>query len=182
MKQIKHQQFQQQDLFGSVKESKPIRKKFISIYRVSLVRDEHIKFEQTSLSNSSQAQDVIRNLINAQGQPDREQFCILMLDAKNKTIGLNIVSTGNLTSASVHPREVLKPAILANAAAMILAHNHPSGELIPSAEDKAITKRIIQAARIMGISVYEHLIIGMGDNQYFSFADQGLIQEAYEQG
>jgi len=182
MNQIKNQQFQQQDLFGSVTESKPTRRKFISIYRVSLVRDEHINFEQTSLSNSSQAQDVIRNLINAQGQPDREQFCILMLDAKNKTIGLNIVSTGNLTSASVHPREVLKPAILANAAAMILAHNHPSGELIPSAEDKAITKRIIQAARIMGISVHEHLIIGMGDNQYFSFADQGLIQEAYEQG
>jgi DNA repair protein RadC len=182
MNQIKNQQVQQQDLFGSVTETKPKRRKFISIYRVSLVRDEHIKFEQTNLSNSSDAQDVIRNLIKFQGQPDREQFCVLLLDAKNKTIGLNIVSTGNLTSASVHPREVLKPAILANAAAIILAHNHPSGELIPSAADKAITKRIIQAARIMGITVHEHLIIGIEDDQYFSFADQGLIQEEYEQG
>jgi DNA repair protein RadC len=181
MRQIKHQQFQQQNLFGSISESKPTRRKFISIYRVSLVRDEHIKFDQTRLSGSSDAQAVIRNLIKLQGQSDREQFCVLLLDAKNKTIGLNIVSTGSLSSAMVHPREVLKPAILANASAMILAHNHPSGELTPSPQDKAITKKIIQASSIIGITVHEHLIISMEDNCYFSFADQGLIQEAYEQ-
>ena len=179
MKQIKHQLFQQQDLFGSISESKPIREKFISIYRVSLVRDEHIKFEQTRLNRSSEAQAIIRNLINAQGQPDREQFCVLLLDAKNKTIGLNIVSTGSLSSATVHPREVLKPAILSNASAMILAHNHPSGELIPSPEDKAITRRIIQASSIIGITVHEHLIISMDEDRYFSFADQGMIKDAY---
>jgi len=133
------------------------------------------------LSGSSQAQVVIRNLINAQGQPDREQFCVLLLDAKNKNIGLNIVSTGSLSSASVHPREVLKPAILANASAMILAHNHPSGELIPSSADKAITKRIIQASSIIGITVHEHLIISMDEGRYFSFADQGMIKDAYAQ-
>jgi len=181
MRQIKHQQFQQQNLFGSVAESKPVRRKFISIYRVSLVRDEHIKFDQTRLTGSADAQAVIRNLIKLQGQSDREQFCVLLLDAKNKTIGLNIVSTGSLSSAMVHPREVLKPAILANASAMILAHNHPSGELTPSPQDKAITKKIIQASSIIGITVHEHLIISMEDDCYFSFADQGLIQEAYEQ-
>ena len=133
------------------------------------------------MSGSSEAQVLIRNLINAQGQPDREQFCVLLLDAKNKTIGLNIVSTGSLSSASVHPREVLKPAILANASAMILAHNHPSGELIPSAEDKAITKRIIQASNIIGITVHEHLIISMDEDRYFSFADQGMIKDAYDE-
>ncbi len=181
MRRIKHQHFQQQDLFSSISETKPTRRKFIPVYRISLVRDEHIKFEQTRLSSSSEAQIVIRNLINALGQPDREQFCVLLLDAKNKTIGLNIVSTGSLSSAAVHPREVLKPAILANASAMILAHNHPSGELMPSAEDKAITKRIIQASRIMGITVHEHLIISMEEDQYFSFADQGLIKDAYDE-
>jgi DNA repair protein RadC len=179
MKKLNHQQFQQQDLFGSISESKPARRKFISVYRVSLVRDEHIKFEQTRLSNSSEAQAIIRNLIKLQGQPDREQFCVLLLDAKNKTIGLNIVSTGSLSSATVHPREVLKPAILANASAIILAHNHPSGELVPSAEDKAITRRIIQASIIIGITVHEHLIVGMEEDQYFSFADQGMIKDAY---
>ena len=179
MRRIKQQQFQQQNLFGSISESEPVRRKFISIYRVSLVRDEHIKFVQTRLSGAADAQAVIRNLIKFQGQPDREQFCVLLLDAKNKTIGLNIVSTGSLSSAMVHPREVLKPAILSNASAMILAHNHPSGELIPSDEDKTITKRIIQASRIMGITVHEHLIISMDEDRYFSFADQGLIKDAY---
>jgi len=181
MKQSKHQRFQQQDLFSSIAESKPIRRKFISVYRVSLVRDEHIKFEQTRLSTSSEAQSVIRNLIVDRGQPDREQFCVLLLDTKNKTIGLNIVSTGGLSSATVHPREVLKPAILSNAAAIILAHNHPSGELTPSPQDKAITKRIIQASEIMGITVHEHLIISMEDERYFSFADAGLIKDTYDQ-
>jgi len=181
MKKLKQQQLQQQDLFSSISESKPVRRKFISVYRVSLVRDEHIKFEQARLNNASEAQSIIRKLIEERGQPDREQFCILLLDTKNKIIGLNIVSTGGLSSATVHPREVLKPAILANAAAIILAHNHPSGELTPSPEDKAITKRIIQASDIMGITIHEHLIISMGDERYFSFADQGLIKDAYDQ-
>ncbi len=181
MKQLKYQQFQQQDLFSSIAESKPIRRKFISVYRVSLVRDEHLKFEQKNLNNSSEAQSMVRKLIEERGQPDREQFCILLLDTKNKIIGLNIVSTGGLSSASVHPREVLKPAILANAAAIILAHNHPSGELTPSPQDEAITRRIIQASEIMGITIHEHLIVSLEDDRYFSFADQGLIKDAYDE-
>ena len=64
---------------------------------------------------------------------------------------------------------------------MILAHNHPSGELIPSSADKAITKRIIQASSIIGITVHEHLIISMDEGRYFSFADQGMIKDAYAQ-
>ena len=76
---------------------------------------------------------------------------MLMLNAKNITIGMNIVSVGGVSSAPVHPREVLKPAILANACALILAHNHPSGDLTPSNADKAITQKIIHASDIIGI-------------------------------
>ena len=114
------------------------------------------------------------------GQPDREQFCVILLNAKNEIIGLNIVATGCLISAQVHPREVLKPAILANSAAMILCHNHPSNDPAPSQEDIAVTKNIVQAAKIMGIHVHEHLIINMDDDRYYSFADHGLIQSAYD--
>ena len=153
------------------------RKKLISIYRVSLVRDKGIKFGEETLSSPKQAQRIMKSLIEVQGQPDREQFCILMLNAKNKIIGLNIVSTGDLSSAKVHPREVLKPAILANSASLILCHNHPSGILTPSAEDIAITEKIIKAAGIMGITVHEHLIISMDDDSFYSFAEHGLIPE-----
>jgi DNA repair protein RadC len=147
----------------------------ISVYRVSLVKDESVSFGNVRLANSQEAQALIQNLILTKGQPDREQFVVALLNAKNEMIGLNIVSVGALSSAPVHPREVLKPAILANAAAMILAHNHPSNDLEPSPDDIAITNKIIRAAEIIGIQVHEHLIINMDDDRYYSFADQGII-------
>ena len=106
---------------------------------------------------------------------------MILLNSKNEIIGLNIVSTGDLSSAKVHPREVLKPAILSNSAAMILSHNHPSGNLSPSPEDIEITSTIVQASKIMGIQVHEHLIISMQDDSYFSFADHGIIKKIYDE-
>jgi len=103
-----------------------------------------------------------------------------MLNAKNKIIGLNIVSVGVLSSAPIHPREVLKPAILANSSAMILCHNHPSNDVSPSNDDLEVTRKIIKAADIIGIQVHEHLIINMEDNRFFSFADEGYIKRFYD--
>ena len=142
-----------------------------------LVRDQHLPFEQSTLSDSQQAQSIIRKLIKTYGQSDREQFCVVLLNTKNAFIGLNIVSTGAVSYAHVSPREVLKPAILANAAAMILSHNHPSGDVSPSREDEAITIRIVQACHIIGIQVHEHLIISLCDDRYYSFARQWHDQE-----
>ena len=155
--------------------------KFVSVYRVSLIKDKSISFGQQQMNNSQEAQAIIHQLIKTQGQPDREQFCVILLNAKNEIIGLNIVSIGGLSSASVHPREVLKPAILANSAAMILSHNHPSNDLKPSSEDLAITKRIVQASELIGIHVHEHIIISMDDDRYYSFADNGIIKRFYDE-
>ena len=168
----------QQSLFGAP-DNCTKRCKFISAFRITLVKDRRVEFEQCQMANSQQAQPLVKKLIETQGQPDREQFCVILLNSKNETIGLNIVSIGNLSSAPVHPREVLKPAILSNSAAMILSHNHPSGDMSPSPEDIAITKVIVQASKIMGIQVHEHLIISMHDDNYFSFADNGLISRMY---
>jgi DNA repair protein RadC len=129
----------QQNLFPA--SSDPPTNRSISVYRVSLVKDESVSFGNVRLANSQEAQALIQNLILTKGQPDREQFVVALLNAKNEMIGLNIVSVGALSSAPVHPREVLKPAILANSAAMILAHNHPSNDLEPSPDDIAITKK-----------------------------------------
>lgn len=153
--------------------------KFISVYRVSLVKDNHVQFEQTPVCSAPEAQRIIQKLITTLGQPDREQFCVILLNTKNRIIGLNIVSVGDLSSAVVHPREVLKPAILANASCMILCHNHPSEDLVPSAQDKKITAKIVKAASIMGITVHEHLIINMENDRYYSFYENGLIQKIY---
>jgi len=167
--------FEQQSLFETHVPKKS-HNKFISVFRVSLVKDRRVSFESSRVNNSAQAQSILRKLIETQGQQDRENFCVVLLSAKNEIIGLNFCAIGGLSSATIHPREVLKPAILANSAALILCHNHPSGDPTPSPEDMEITTRIIQAANIMGITVHEHLIISMHDDRYYSFADNGLIK------
>jgi DNA repair protein RadC len=102
---------------------------------------------------------------------DREQFVICGLDAKHKLIGINVVSTGSLTLAIVHPREVFKPLILMNAGAWLCAHNHPSGDITPSPEDRVLTKRLREAGELFGITLLDHLILT--EERYYSFADQG---------
>jgi DNA repair protein RadC len=154
---------------------------FVSIYRVSLVKDGTVSFGEERLSCSQQAQCLIQNLILQKGQPDREQFVVAMLNSKNVLIGLNIVSVGGLSSAPVYIREVLKPAIIANSAAIILCHNHPSNDLQPSADDIMVTRKIIHAAEIIGIRVHEHIIINMENDRYYSFADNGIIQQLYSE-
>jgi DNA repair protein RadC len=103
----------------------------------------------------------------------RECFVGVFLDSKNRVLAMELLFEGTLTASSVYPREVIRAAIDHNSAALIFAHNHPSGEPRPSAEDWAITRQLVFAGRIMGITVHEHMIIG--DNRYFSFADQGHI-------
>jgi DNA repair protein RadC len=168
----------QQDIFRT--QSDQSASKSISVYRVCLVKDATVSFGQSFVSNSHQAHSLIQNLILTRGQPDRESFVVAMLNAKNIIIGLNIVSVGVLSSAQVHPREVLKPAILANSAPMILCHNHPSNDLSPSVDDLEVTRKIIKAADIVGIQVHEHLIINMENDKFYSFADQGIIKRIYE--
>jgi DNA repair protein RadC len=171
--------FAQQCLFRTP--SNQSASKSISVYRVCLVKDATVSFGQEAfVNNSHQAHALIQNLILTRGQPDREQFVVALLNAKNHIIGLNIVSVGVLSSAPIHPREVLKPAILANSSAMILCHNHPSNDLSPSVDDLEVTRKIIKAADIVGIQVHEHLIINMEDKRFFSFADEGIIKKIYD--
>lgn len=105
----------------------------------------------------------------------RECFKVLFLDARNRVISDRTLFEGTLSSSAVYPREVVQAALEQNAAALIFAHNHPSGDPSPSPDDVAITRQLVFACRVMGITVHEHLVIG--DNQYFSFADRGYIAE-----
>lgn len=94
---------------------------------------------------------------------DREMLYALHLDAKNRIIAMELVSMGSLTNSTIHPREVFKGAILNNSASVILVHNHPSGDAKPSKEDTEITKRVIAAGEILGISVIDHIVLGNGE-------------------
>ncbi len=102
----------------------------------------------------------------------KEQFHVILLDGKNRPLKDVRVSEGTLTASLVHPREVFVPVIEESAAAIILVHNHPSGDPTPSAEDVAITHRLREVGELMGVRVLDHVVIGHG--RYVSFADEGL--------
>jgi len=102
-----------------------------------------------------------------------EEMMVVHLDAKNKPIGWQIISQGSLTLSIVHPREVFKGAILANSAAIVLAHNHPSGDPTPSSEDRELTSRLKMAGELLGIRLVDHIIVC--DKSYRSFADEGWL-------
>lgn len=104
---------------------------------------------------------------------DREHFRIIHLSTRNNVLGISQVSVGSLNSSIVHPRECFKEAIKRNANAVILLHNHPSGDPAPSREDLDITKRLVEGGKILGIEVLDHVIIG--DKRYVSLKEQSAI-------
>ena len=104
-----------------------------------------------------------------------ERFKTIFLDPKNQVIEEKTLFEGTVDSSAVYPREVIKDALRYEASALIFAHNHPSGDPEPSLSDKEITRDLVFAARVVQIKVLDHIIIG--NDRYFSFADQGLIDE-----
>ena len=103
---------------------------------------------------------------------DRENFVAVLLNTKNEVVEYPTISVGTLSSSLVHPREVFKPAIRASAAGIVLAHNHPSGKVEPSREDREVTRRLVEASEIIGIEVLDHVILGDG---YFSMKEHGML-------
>ena len=104
---------------------------------------------------------------------DREQLCVACLDTKNRLIRTATISLGTLNSSMAHPRECFKAAIMSSAAAVIFAHNHPSGDPTPSREDIELTKALMRAGEVLGIEVLDHVVIG--DGVFASLRERGLI-------
>ena len=102
-----------------------------------------------------------------------EVFAILCLSTKHRAIAYHEVSRGTLDATLVHPREVFKAALLSNAASIILTHNHPSGDPTPSPDDHQLTRRLVDAGRLIGVEVLDHIIVG--DGRYFSFREGGRL-------
>ena len=114
-------------------------------------------------------QDVADFLMPRLRYAAKEQFVVILLNNKNKVIGTEVVSEGSLSSSIVHPREVYAPAILHLAAAIVVAHNHPSGDPKPSIEDEEITRQLLRSGKVLGIPMIDHVIIG--DGNYYSFLE-----------
>jgi len=163
-----------QTLFGTetitTSKPKPIKFKVIKpVYETLTVRDEvSIYFGRDRYTDPQQVFDAFRWLRHE----SKEWFIGLHLDGKNRIICIDIISIGSLNQSIVHPRETFKTALLSSAAALILVHNHPTGDPTPSTEDLSITRRLREAGEILGVKVLDHIIIG---ETFTSFVSQGLM-------
>jgi DNA repair protein RadC len=146
-------------------------RKFIYSYRLKLVKESSVAYPATILDNTDVAAKLANYYINDR---DRETMITMALNTSNQITGINTVSIGSLDTTSANPREVFKFAILANAASIVLAHNHPSGNSNPSAGDIKFTKQIADAGEIIGITLLDHIIIGH-DSENFSMKSEELF-------
>lgn len=143
--------------------------KRINIVRLKMVREASLLYPQRRIR---MAKDVVELFLSFLDETDREQFFLLCLNTKNEPTALHTVSIGSLDASIVHPREVFKTAILSNAASVIVAHNHPSGDPTPSREDIQVTRNLQQAGEVLGITVLDHIVVGT-EGAYYSLKEKG---------
>ena len=162
-------------LFGAETMTVPRRpikfKQIRAIMETLEVREEVAQYLQADRRYTAPAQ--VAEIFSFLHNEVKEHFFTVHLDGKNRILCLDLVSVGSLNQSIVHPREVFKTSLITSAAALLLVHNHPTGDPTPSAEDIAITRRLKEAGEIIGIKVLDHVIVGT--EGYLSFVERGLL-------
>ena len=148
--------------------------KRITKYKLELVKESSKVYEvESKVSSPSGVRDYLEQIFKLSIQAE-EVVVILVLDSKNSVIGAFEVSRGSLNTSMAHPREVFKRALLLNGASIILAHNHPSGDVTPSKEDISITRRLVDGGKLLGVELLDHVIVGE-DGDFMSFKQDELL-------
>jgi DNA repair protein RadC len=149
-----------------------------NIFGIKLVQEVARRFLREKMMSRPvchSSREVFDFLYHSLRDSKKEKFKVLFLDAKNYILDEKTFFEGTVDSSAVYPREIMKSAIRYNASSLIFVHNHPSGDPGPSESDKDITKELVFAANIIQLKVLDHIIIG--NNCYFSFADEGMIED-----
>ena len=123
------------------------------------------------LTSTEESKAFFRNYWKDNPAHDQEKFVVACLDTKNRVQCVVVVTIGTLDASLVHPREVFKPAIIEGASAVVLSHNHPSGDTTPSREDHTVTDRLTEAGKLLGITVLDHIIHGDGTGHVCSIRE-----------
>ena len=138
-------------------------------YKISAKRSE-----MPIISETNEAKKLMVGLFDEDQIEYRESFCVAFLNRRNRVLGVSRLFDGGITSCAVDQKVIFQHALLANASAILLAHNHPSGNPIPSSEDRKLTDNICKCGDILGIKVLDHIIVS-SDSESFSFSENGLI-------
>ena len=144
----------------------------IDIMKLQQVSEKRVEYQIDKINSPQKVYDLAKDILKLHLQSE-EQFYILCLNTKKQINAIHLVSQGDVNSSIVHPREVFKRALLSNATALILLHNHPTGDSHPSENDNQITKRLQNAGDIMGVRILDHLIICK--NEFYSYKGDGKI-------
>lgn len=144
--------------------------KRVNIVSLRMVRESSILYKDRKIKSPEDGFKLMKEFL---GDVDREYFVVVCLDTKNQPTNINICHVGSLNASIVHPRECFKPAIISNAASIIVYHNHPSLDPTPSREDCEVTKRLVEVGKIIGIDVLDHII--MGGDRYVSLKEKGYV-------
>jgi DNA repair protein RadC len=149
-----------------------------NVFGLKLIQEisrRFLKEKMVSRPYCQSSKEVFDYLYHSLRDLKKEKFKVLFLDAKNNILKEITIFEGTVDSSAVYPREIVKEALRCDASSLIFVHNHPSGDPEPSASDREITRELVFAASVMQLKVLDHIIIG--NNRYFSFADEGLIEE-----
>lgn len=149
---------------------KHLPRKRVDIVSLRLVKEKSLMYKYRAIRSPENAYQLFKQFL---GELDREYFVVMALDVKNQPTSINICHIGSLNASIVHPREVLKTAILSNAASILILHNHPSGQATPSPEDIEVTNRLAKACDLMGIDLLDHLVVG--DDSFISLKEKGYM-------
>jgi len=150
----------------------------LDVVKIRLVREDPLAPDRI-IDNPTSAVEVMAEELS---EYDREVFCVLNLRNDKSVINMNIVSMGSLTSSHAHPRDVFKSSILSNAAAVILMHNHPSGQVQPSAADYNVTKQLAECGKMLDIPVLDHIVVsGRDPASRYSFLEHGELGKSHAQ-
>ena len=147
------------------------RMRIIPRIKVSMVKEADVVFCANPIRTPSQVETLVRDFI---GPSDREHFIVVHLSTRHIVTAIETISIGTISASLVHPREVFKSAIVKSSAGIIVAHNHPSGNVNPSEEDLSITRRLVEVGELIGVEVLDHVIVG-GESDTYSMRENGQI-------
>ena len=151
-----------------------IKKDIHSMIREVTVQFKPLNTERITVDNPARVSEFVQDKI---GNDARESFILLCIGNKNEVVSYSVISIGTVTEAIVHPREVFLPAIMTKASGIIVAHNHPSGVNLPSRQDIETTKRLVEAGKVIGIPLVDHIIVGFNHpaGSFYSMRENGYI-------
>lgn len=151
-----------------IRENEP--RKRVNIVTVKMVKEASLLYKDRTIRSPQDAADLFRQYM---GDADREHFVVMALNTKNQPTAIHTCHIGSLNASLVHPREVMKIAILSNAAAIMIGHNHPSGDASPSQEDVNVTRKLQNACKTMEVELLDHIVLG--DPSYCSLKEKGYL-------